>query len=115
MKLHFLRYFLNEGKDSCLHPKSTHFVARRNDDHNKIGKEKQKQRVMYIDADCEINDHCPTITSLEQSGKSLFVAPGFSGRINAGVLIAWDDPEAISLISLTIDNRKTALPDSDQV
>lgn len=75
----------------------------------------EKQRVMYIDADCEIRKHCPAIESLDQSGKSLFVAPGFSGRINAGVLIAWDDLQAISLISLTIDNRKTVLPDSDQV
>ena len=101
MKLHFLRLFL--------------IKARNFDTDTRWQDIKKPQRVMYIDADCEINDSCPDITSLEQSGKSLFVAPWFSGRINSGVLIARDDPKAIDLISLTIDNRKISLPDSDQV
>jgi hypothetical protein len=99
MKLHFLRYFLNEEQK----------------EEGDKREEDKKQRVMYIDADCEVRQNCPSIESLEQSGKSLFVAPGFSGRINSGVLIAYDNPKAIDLISLTIDNRTKALPDTDKV
>jgi hypothetical protein len=43
------------------------------------------------------------------------VAPGFSGRINSGVIIWRSSPESLALISLAIDNRKTPLPDSDTV
>ena len=75
----------------------------------------EQHRVMYIDADCEVQQTCPAIDSIYQSDKYLFVAPGFSGRINSGVIIWRSSLESLALISLAIDNRKTPLPDSDTV
>lgn len=70
---------------------------------------------MYVDADCQIQHDCPAFETVNQSDKYLFVAPGFSGRINSGVIIAHHHASALEAIDVVIDNRKKTLPDEDSV
>ncbi|MEE8059329.1 MAG: hypothetical protein V3T17_16055 [Pseudomonadales bacterium] len=43
--------------------------------------------VFFIDADCYIKEQAPSIHSLYTPDKSIYVAKGFSGNFNSGVLI----------------------------
>ena len=43
--------------------------------------------LVCLDADTEIRECCPAIESLEQAGKSIYLAEGYSGRFNSGVII----------------------------
>lgn len=51
--------------------------------------------ILFVDADCEIRPTCPPIQSVERLGKAIYVANGFSGRPNAGVIIVKQSREAI--------------------
>ncbi|BAY21850.1 hypothetical protein NIES2100_16080 [Calothrix sp. NIES-2100] len=51
--------------------------------------------IMFIDADCEVRLFAQSIQSIFQEGKSLYLAPGISGRINSGVIIAKNRDEQV--------------------
>jgi len=44
--------------------------------------------VGFIDADCEVRPHAPPIDVSLSGGHALYIAPGWSGRLNAGVIFA---------------------------
>lgn len=55
--------------------------------------------VGFIDADCDVRRHAPSFVerfAAIGSAKSVFLAPGISGRLNAGVIFARNSPEAIA-------------------
>lgn len=49
--------------------------------------EENYEWIFYIDADCKINSAAPALEMLAVENKSLYMAKGFSGRINSGVII----------------------------
>ncbi len=48
---------------------------------------KDFQWVVFVDADCLIRDNAPDFRSLNKEGKYIYMANGFSGRLNSGVII----------------------------
>lgn len=69
--------------------------------------------VAFIDADCQIKPQTPSLQSLEISGKSLYMADGFSGRINSGVMISKNDPQLHAFLQLIYDNCDKTFPETD--
>jgi len=69
--------------------------------------------VAFIDADCEIKDTAPAIESLAMDGKSLFMAKGFSGRVNSGVIIIRNDEPARALFQTVYDHCNQEVPSAD--
>ena len=73
--------------------------------------------IAFIDADCEIREHAPSfIEDLEKFGKNkkIFMAHGFSGRINSGVIFIKNSPEALEYLEKVIINGDKIISDEDQ-
>jgi len=70
--------------------------------------------VFFIDADCQVQPGAPPVESIELDGKSLYMAVGYSGRVNAGVIIAINTPQTREFLSNVIDNTEKQLPPEDQ-
>lgn len=67
--------------------------------------------VFFIDADCEIREHTPKIESLKIKDKYLYLSPGHSGFINAGVLIANSSQESINFFENVLDSAGKSIPE----
>ena len=75
------------------------------------------QWIAFIDADCEIRENCPDFRKfLLRSNPlaSIFLANGFSGRINSGVIFIKNKPETLSFLNLVIEHRYKEVPDEDK-
>jgi hypothetical protein len=71
--------------------------------------------VCYIDADCEIRENTPAIETLAAAGKYLYMAKGFSGRVNAGLMVARNSGEIRKMIATIMDAAdRTDLPEEDR-
>ena len=73
--------------------------------------------VAFIDADCEIRDHAPSFNRTFRKfpvDKSIFMAKGFSGRINSGVIFMKKQPGAIDYLKKVIENGDNAVPPEDE-
>ncbi len=73
--------------------------------------------IAFIDADCEIRDFSPSfILDLVKydPSKSIFLAKGFSGRINSGVIILKNTSEALLYLNNVINNGDLPVPKEDE-
>lgn len=71
--------------------------------------------VIFVDSDCLIQEWCPAFESLAKEWKYLYFAPGFSGRINSGVIICRQHEETKKLLATIIANKDKPLPKEDSV
>ena len=71
--------------------------------------------VFFIDADAEIRSTCPDFRSLAKSGKSLYMAHGFSGRVNSGVIIVRNSPEIREFLATVVSGFAKVIPPADDV
>ncbi|SMF54596.1 hypothetical protein SAMN02745866_03470 [Alteromonadaceae bacterium Bs31] len=71
--------------------------------------------LVCLDADTEIRPSCPAIESLEKQGKSIYLAKGYSDRINSGVLILRNDNNSRAFINNIIQNQLKPLAPEDDV
>ncbi len=55
--------------------------------------------VTFIDADCQIMERCPEVTTLVTPGSSIYVAHGFSKRINSGFIVALNNERSKAFFS----------------
>jgi len=69
---------------------------------------------LFIDADCEVKPQCPNVESVERPGKFLYAAMGFSGRLNAGVMIVKNSVEAITFYRNMLLTANSDVPAEDQ-
>lgn len=69
--------------------------------------------VAFIDADCYVNPNTPAIQSLEKKDKSLYMARGFSGNINSGVIFAKQCIRVRNLLQKIYDNCNHQFPETD--
>ena len=77
----------------------------------------QYKWIAFIDADCEIRDHAPSfVEDLRQfrNDKSIFMATGFSGRINSGIVFLKNTADAIDYLEKVIRNGDNEVPDEDK-
>lgn len=73
--------------------------------------------IAFIDADCEIRDFSPLfINDLKKYDdiKSIFMAHGFSGRINSGVILVKNTPEALLYLNNVINHGDSPVPIEDE-
>lgn len=73
--------------------------------------------VAFIDADCDIRTHMPCFTKyLSQvgEGKSIFMAPGFSGRINSGVIFVKRGSSSLAFFDTVIAHANDKVPRQDK-
>jgi len=68
--------------------------------------------VAFIDSDCRVSGDAPGFVSCFESGASLCLAPGLSGRVNSGVIFA--RPGAIDRLTTMIDAMMRQVPEADQ-
>ncbi len=71
--------------------------------------------VFFIDADAEVKPDAPPIQQLAEPGKSVYLVPGWSGRVNSGVLIVRNAPEALAMFQTILDNAENPVPDEDSI
>jgi hypothetical protein len=71
-------------------------------------------RVMFVDADCEIRRAAPGISEVSLGDESLHMAVGRSGRLNSGVIVARRDPDAIRFLERTMDSITEEISEADR-
>ena len=69
--------------------------------------------VVFIDCDAAPQPDAPPVQSLEEPGKDLFLAPGFSGRVNSGVMILKNSAGTLQFIEDIIENCEKPVPKED--
>ena len=69
--------------------------------------------VFFIDCDAAPQPDAPPVQSLEEPGKDLFLAPGFSGRVNSGVMILKNSAGTLRFIEDIIENCEKPVPKED--
>lgn len=70
--------------------------------------------VAFFDSDCEVRPHTPPIPTLQQPGKSVYLAVGKSGRFNAGVIIVRNTPESRDYLRRVLAHAEQEVPAEDQ-
>jgi hypothetical protein len=73
--------------------------------------------VAFIDADCEIRPHTPSFREyFEEYGtnQNIFLANGFSGRINSGVIFMKFSVEALDYLDTVIKNGDHPVSEEDK-
>jgi hypothetical protein len=71
--------------------------------------------VCYVDSDVFIQEDAPDFTSLEQPGKFLYMANGFSERLNGGVIIARNHATSRAWFENLLENIRVEIPSEDDV
>ncbi len=73
--------------------------------------------IAFIDADCEIRNHAPDFRQFmvnSHPSASIFMAKGFSGRINSGVIFLKNGSPALNFLNQVINHRYEKVPNEDQ-
>ncbi|ANL43088.1 UNVERIFIED_ORG: hypothetical protein M2312_002945 [Rhizobium esperanzae] len=71
--------------------------------------------VLFLDSDVEVKVSAPSFLSNETGSSDLYLANGFSGRVNSGVIIARRSERVVSLFSEMYSNAMKPIPAEDDV
>ncbi len=71
--------------------------------------------VIFVDADAQMQPSAPAVETLAAPQKYVFIARGYSGRINSGVLIAQQSHSAFSYFYQVLENMEKEIPECDSV
>lgn len=69
--------------------------------------------VLFVDADCEIRPTAPRVETLADGQGSIFLAPGFSGNVNSGVIASRNTPEAAQFFDRVFQAADRKVPEAD--
>ncbi|MBF9237485.1 DUF273 domain-containing protein [Hymenobacter sp. BT683] len=69
--------------------------------------------IFFIDADCLVRPHTPGIEQIVADTESIYVAQGYSGRINAGVIIVKNTPQSLAFFQNILDKCEIKVPQDD--
>ena len=69
--------------------------------------------VMFVDADCHINDSAPKVLEILKPDKSIYLAKGFSGRVNSGVMILLNTLDSKQFIATLLENCEKNVEGAD--
>jgi len=70
--------------------------------------------VMYVDADCRIQDRAPAIEPFVNAEKDIHMALGRTGRMNSGVIVAKGGSGADRFLATTLDSATHDVPEADR-
>jgi hypothetical protein len=73
------------------------------------------QEVIFIDADAMVKERCPALKTLYNVNQYIYMAKGYSGRFNSGVLIVRNHECVIDWLTRIIDNRMLGIADKNSV
>ena len=73
------------------------------------------QDVLFVDADAQISALAPPIQNVSQHGKYLYMAKGYSGHFNSGVIYAISNQGVISWLRHIIERRNQEKIEGDIV
>ena len=69
--------------------------------------------VLFLDVDCELRTAAPAIQSVAADGKEIYLAPGFSGNVNSGVIVARNGARAREFFQTVLAAADTTVPEQD--
>ena len=70
---------------------------------------------LFLDSDIEAKESTPAVETVFEEGKTLYLANGFSGRPNSGVILVRQDPAVISVLQTMLGHALMTLPAEDDV
>lgn len=71
--------------------------------------------VMFIDADAYVHSRAPNLESMLNCNASVFMAKGYTGRYNSGVLVVKNNLDARNWINTILRHRHTPVCPNDSV
>mgnify|MGYP000005101963 CR=1 FL=1 len=77
--------------------------------------EKGYRWVVFLDADTRVATDTPPVQSVAQRDKQVYMANGYSGRVNSGVIIIRNNTASRYFFRKVLDNALSPLPAEDQV
>ena len=69
--------------------------------------------VLFVDADCELREIAPPVSSVDCHDASVFLARGFSGNVNSGVIIAKNTSGGADFFARVWQAADTQVPEQD--
>lgn len=72
-------------------------------------------RVLFLDADAMVKDNCLALSQVIIKNKYVYMAKGYSGRFNSGVILAVNHKETISWLNRVIESRDSRVKASNDV
>lgn len=70
---------------------------------------------LFLDADAEVKEKAPPVETILEPDHTLYMAEGFSGRLNSGVILARQSPEVIDFLEKITALALEPLPADDDV
>jgi len=61
--------------------------------------------VLFLDADTQVNDNCPSLNQVIELEKYIYMAKGYSDRFNSGVVLIKNDIQTIHWLNQIINAR----------
>lgn len=71
--------------------------------------------VVFVDADAYIQPHASSIVEESVAGKYIYMAKGWSGRYNSGVMMYKNHPSSLDFLNCVIGSMGMDLPEEDEV
>lgn len=71
--------------------------------------------VLFLDADTQVQPHAPCMLDVQQTGKDIYAARGFSGRFNSGVLMVRNSERSAAFFHHLQTMVCLPLPEEDRV
>jgi len=72
-------------------------------------------RVLFVDADAYIQPAAPSIASVIRQDKLIYMANGYTGRFNSGVMFVVNHPNTLNWLTQVVASRQQPLPEQDSV
>ncbi|MEP9356012.1 hypothetical protein ABLE93_20770 [Xanthobacter sp. KR7-65] len=69
--------------------------------------------VLFVDADCELRPGAPPVSQVGVPGRSVYLAAGFSGNVNSGVIIARNDDASRAFFDRVMALAPAPVPEMD--
>lgn len=81
----------------------------------KAALEKGYHKVLFVDADAQIQPDAPAIDNIIDDDKQIGMAKGYSGRFNSGVILAKRHPTTFAWLEQVLATRGAPVAESDSV
>lgn len=77
--------------------------------------ERGYDQVLFLDADAVVQTTCPDIRQCLSSDEAIYMAKGYTGRYNSGVILVQQHQQTLPFLNRILSSRFQSIPDSDSV
>lgn len=73
------------------------------------------ESVLFLDADAEVQENCPPLSSIIKNNKFIYMSKGYSGRFNSGVVYVLNNEKTHKWLNQVINSLGKPIKDENSV